>query len=40
MDGVVVTKDVFHPKGNWDLAYESSNEVYPDFFVQLWKKTG
>lgn len=40
LDDVEVTKDTFHPKGAWELAYESANEVYPDFFVQLWKKAG
>lgn len=40
LDNIVVTKDTFRPRGNWDLTYDEANEVYPDFFVQLWKKPG
>ncbi len=40
LDHVEVTKESFHPGKNWELAYEGDNDVYPDFFVQLWKRPG
>jgi putative sugar O-methyltransferase len=40
MDGLDVTKDSFRPTGRWEILYEDANEVFPDFFVQLWKRPG
>ncbi len=40
MDDVEVTKGSFHPAGRWELAYEGANEVFPNFFVQLWRRPG
>jgi len=40
IDAIEVTKDSFRPVGNWQLGYEGENEVFPDFFVQLWNRPG
>jgi putative sugar O-methyltransferase len=37
---VEITKETFHPGKRWEPAYEGPNDVYPDFFVQLWKRPG
>jgi putative sugar O-methyltransferase len=40
MDAIDVTKETFRPTGRWDLSFEDANEVFPNFFVQLWKRPG
>jgi len=37
-DNIDVNKEDFKLEGDCELIYEKSNEIYNDFFIQIWKK--